>query len=133
MKNRIFKVLSLPIIFFLLIYICTFSFANAQPGNLILEKLESRLSAYKEVFRSGDYVIAAAIVSPNMIKKVGGKENLARLVQKFTDSTIITLKPPLVEFSKPGEIVSDGDMYMLPIIPTHITSLIVLNQALVIY
>jgi hypothetical protein len=77
-----------------------------------MEKLESRLSAYKEAFRSGDYVSAASLVSPNMIKKVGGKENFARLVQKFTDSTIITLKPSLVEFSKPGIIVSDDDMYI---------------------
>ncbi len=33
-------------------------------------------------------------------------------MRKFTDSTIITLKPSLVEFSKPGEIVSDGNMYI---------------------
>jgi len=107
-----FKKQSRTIIFFLLVYICTFNSANAQPGNLIMEKLESRLSAYKEAFRSGDYVSAASLVSPNMIKKVGGKENFARLVQKFTDSTIITLKPSLVEFSKPGIIVSDDDMYI---------------------
>lgn len=112
MKNKMFKKQSRTIIFFLLVYICTFSFANAQPGNLIMEKLESRLSAYKEAFRSGDYVRAASLVSPNMIKKVGGKENFARLVQKFTDSTIITLKPSLVEFSKPGIIVSDDTMYI---------------------
>ena len=112
MKNKMFKKQSRTIIFFLLVYICTFNSANAQPGNLIMEKLESRLSAYKEAFRSGDYVSAASLVSPNMIKKVGGKENFARLVQKFTDSTIITLKPSLVEFSKPGIIVSDDDMYI---------------------
>jgi hypothetical protein len=77
-----------------------------------LEKLESRLNAYKEAFRSGDYARAASLVSPNMINKVGGKENFARLVRKFTDSTIITLKPSLVEFSKPEEIVFDGNMYI---------------------
>ena len=64
--------------------------------------------------RSGPEIIpgAASLVSPNMINKVGGKENFARLVRKFTDSTIIILKPSLVEFSKPGEIVSDGNMYI---------------------
>jgi hypothetical protein len=78
----------------------------------MLEKLESRLNTYKEAFRSGDYARAASLVSPNMINKVGGKENFARLVRKFTDSTIITLKPSLVEFSKPEEIVFDGNMYI---------------------
>ncbi len=112
MKKKMFKKQSRTIIFFLLVYICTFSSANAQPGNSMMEKLELRLNAYKEAFRSGDYVSAASLVSPNMIKKVGGKENFARLVQKFTDSTIITLKPSLVEFSKPGIIVSDDNMYI---------------------
>jgi hypothetical protein len=78
----------------------------------MLEKLEARLSAYKDVFRSGDYTGAASMVSPNMINKIGGEENFARLVQKFTDSTIITLKPSLVEFSKPEEIVSYNNMYI---------------------
>jgi len=78
----------------------------------MLKKLEARLDAYKKAFRSGDYTGAASMVSPNMISKVGGKENFARLVRKFTDSTIITLKPSLVKFSKPGEIVSDGNMYV---------------------
>jgi len=112
MKNKMFKELPRIIILFLLVYICTFSSAEAQPGNSKLEKLESRLNAYKEAFRSGDYTRAASLVSPNMINKVGGKENFARLVRKFTDSTIIILKPSLVEFSKPGEIVSDGNMYI---------------------
>ena len=112
MKNEMFKELSQSIIFFLLAYICTFSSAEAQPGNSKLEKLESRLNTYKEAFRSGDYYRAASLVSPNMINKVGGKENFARLVRKFTDSTIITLKPSLVEFSKPEEIVSDDNMYI---------------------
>ena len=85
---------------------------GAQPGNSMLEKLESRLSVYKDVFRSGDYTRAASMVSPNMISKVGGEENFARLVQKFTDSTIITMKPSLIEFSKPEEIVSDDNMYV---------------------
>jgi len=78
----------------------------------MLKKLEARLDAYKKAFRSGNYTGAASLVSPNMINKVGGEKNFARLVQKFTDSTIITLKPSLVEFSKPGEIVSDGNMYI---------------------
>ena len=112
MKNKMFKKLSQSIIFFLLAYICTFSSAEAQPSNSKLQKLESRINAYKEAFRSGDYTRAASLVSPNMINKVGGKENFARLVRKFTDSTIIILKPSLVEFSKPGEIVSDGNMYI---------------------
>ncbi len=107
-----FEKLSRLIIFFLLAHICTFSFAETQPGNSMLEKLESRLDAYKEAFRSGDYASAASFVSPNMINKVGGKENFARLVQKFTDSTIITLKPSLIEFSKPGDIVSYDNMYI---------------------
>jgi hypothetical protein len=112
MKNKIFKKLSMIILFFALICICVCSSAEAQPGNSMLEKLESRLNAYKEAFRSGDYTRAAALVSPNMINKVGGKENFARLVREFTDSTIITLKPSLMEFSKPGEIVSYGNMYI---------------------
>jgi hypothetical protein len=107
-----FKKQSRLIIFILLVCACTFSSAEAQPGNPMLEKLESRLNAYKEAFRSGDYTRAASLVSPNMINKVGGKENFAKLVRKFTDSTIITLKPSLIEFSKPGEIVSDGNMYI---------------------
>ena len=110
--NKMLKELSRLIIFFLLVCICTFSSAEAQPGNPMLEKLESQLDAYKEAFRSGDYIKAASMVSPNMINKVGGKENFARLVRKFTDSTIIILKPSLVEFSKPGEIVTDGNMYI---------------------
>jgi hypothetical protein len=107
-----FKELSRLIIFILLVCACTFSSAEAQPDNPMLEKLESRLDAYKDAFKSGDYTGAASLVSPNMINKVGGKENFARLVRKFTDSTIIILKPSLVEFSKPGEIVSDGNMYI---------------------
>ena len=78
----------------------------------MLEKLEARLSAYKDAFRSNDYTGAASMVSPNMIKKIGGEENFARLVQKFTDSTIITLKPSLIEFSRPEEIVSYDNMYI---------------------
>ncbi len=107
-----FKELSRQITIIILIYICIFSFAEAQPGNSMLEKLESRLNTYKDAFRSGDYARAAFMVSPNMINKVGGEENFARLVQKFTDSTIITLKPSLIEFSKPEEIVSDDNMYI---------------------
>ena len=106
------KELSRLIIFILLVCTCTFSSAGAQHGNSMLEKLEARLDVYREAFRSGDYTGAASLVSPNMINKVGGKENFARLVRKFTDSTIITLKPSLVELSKPGEIVSDGNMYI---------------------
>jgi hypothetical protein len=78
----------------------------------MLEKLEARLSAYKDVFRSGDYTGAASMVSPNMINKIGGEENFARLVQKFTDSTIMTLDPSLIEFSSPEEIVSYDNMYI---------------------
>ena len=112
MKNKMLKKLSRLITFFLLIWACTFSSAGAQHGNSMLEKLEARLDVYREAFRSGDYTGAASLVSPNMINKVGGKENFARLVRKFTDSTIMTLKPSLVEFSKPGEIVSDDNMYI---------------------
>ena len=106
------KELSRLIIFILLVCACTFSYVRAQPGSSKLENLEARLDAYKDAFRSGDYTGAASLVSPNMINKVGGKENFARLVRKFTDSTIMTLKPSLVEFSKPGEIVSDDNMYI---------------------
>ena len=106
------KELSRLIIFILLVCTCTFSAAGAQSVSSRLENLEARLDAYKDAFRSGDYTGAASLVSPNMINKVGGKENFARLVRKFTDSTIMTLKPSLVEFSKPGEIVSDDNMYI---------------------
>ncbi|MHC4269021.1 MAG: hypothetical protein ACYSTS_11205 [Planctomycetota bacterium] len=106
------KELLRPIIFFLLVYICTFSFAEEQPDKPMLKKLELRLDTYKDAFRSGDYTRAASLVSPNMINKVGGKENFAKLVQKFTDSTIITLKPSLMEISNPGEIVSYDNMYI---------------------
>ncbi len=112
MKTRMFKELSRLIIFFLLVCICTFSSAEAQPDNAMLEKLESRLDAYKDAYRSGDYTRAASLVSPNMINKVGGKENFARLVRKFTGSTIIILKPSLIEFGKPDEIVSYDNMYI---------------------
>ena len=107
-----FKGLLRLFIFSLLVFICAFGSAWAQHVSSRLEKLEARLDAYKDAFRSGDYASAASMVSPNMIKKVGGNENFARLVQKFTDSTIITLKPSLVEFSKPGIIVSDDNMYI---------------------
>jgi hypothetical protein len=110
MKTRMFKELSMINLFFVLMCIC--GSADAQPGNSMLEKLESRLNAYRDVFRSGDYTRAAALVSPNMINKVGGKENFARLVRKFNDSTIITLKPSLIEFSKPEEIVHYENMYI---------------------
>jgi hypothetical protein len=78
----------------------------------MLEKLESRLNAYKDAFRAGDYTRAASMVSPNMINKIGGAGNYATLVRTFTDSTIIILKPSLMEFSKPGEIVSYDNMYI---------------------
>ncbi len=107
-----FKELSRQIAFIVLLYICVCSSAEAQPGNSMLEKLESRLSAYKDAFRSNDYTRAASLVSPNMINKIGGEENFARLVQKFTDSTIMTLDPSLIEFSKPEEIVSYDNMYI---------------------
>lgn len=112
MKTRMFKELSMINLFFVLMCICVCSSAEAQQGNSMLEKLESRLNAYKDAFRSGDYTRAAALVSPNMINKVGGKENFARLVREFTDSTIITLKPSLIEFSKPEEIVHYESMYI---------------------
>ncbi|MFV1977662.1 MAG: hypothetical protein ACC651_18120 [Candidatus Scalindua sp.] len=112
MKTRMFKELSMINLFFVLMCICVCSSAEAQPGNSMLEKLESRLNEYKDAFRSGDYTRAAALVSPNMINKVGGKENFARLVREFTDSTIITLKPSLIEFSKPEEIVLYENMYI---------------------
>jgi len=112
MMNKMLKELSRLIIFILLVYTSTFSSAEAQPGSSRLENLEERLDAYKDAFRSGDYTRAASMVSPNMIRKVGGEEHFARLVKKFTDSTIMTLDPTLVEFSKPGEIVSDGNMYI---------------------
>ncbi|MBC8550479.1 MAG: hypothetical protein H8D23_12610 [Candidatus Brocadiales bacterium] len=107
-----FKGLSRLFIFFLLAYTCTLSSAGAQPGNSKLDNLKTRLDAYKEAFKSGDYTRAASLVLPNIISKVGGEENFARLVQKFTDSTIITLKPSLIEFSKPGIIVSYDNMYI---------------------
>ncbi len=107
-----FKKLSQLIIFILLVCTYTFSAAEAQTGSSKLENLEARLNVYKDAFRSGDYTKAASFISPNMINKVGSKENFARLMQKFTDSTIITLKPSLVEFSKPGEVVSDDNMYI---------------------
>jgi hypothetical protein len=110
MKIRMFKELPRIIILFLLVCVC--STADAQPGNAMLEKLESTLNAYKDSFRAGDYTRTASMVSPKMINKVGGKENLAKLVRKFTDSTIITLKPSLMEFSKPGEIVPYENMYI---------------------
>ncbi len=107
-----FKELSRLFIFVLLVYTCTFSSSGAQPGNSMLEKLEARLSAYKDAFRSGDYARAASMVSPNMINRIGGEENFARLVQKFTDSTIMTLDPSLIEFSRPEGIVSYNNMYI---------------------
>jgi hypothetical protein len=110
MKTRMFKELSMINLFFVLMCIC--GSADAQPGNSMLEKLESRLNAYKDAFRAGDYTKAASMVSPNMINKVGGKENFARLVREFTDATIITLKPSLIEFSKPEEIVPYESMYI---------------------
>jgi hypothetical protein len=64
---------------------------------------------YKDAFQSGAYVKAASLVSPEMIQKIGGEENFARLVRKFTDSTVMILDPSLLHFSKPEEIVSyDG-------------------------
>ena len=111
-EENMFKELSRLFAFFLLVCTCTFSSAEAQPGNSMMEKLESRLNTYKEAFRSGDYTRAASMVSPNMINKVGGKENFARLVRKFTVSTVIILKPSLMEFSKPDEIVSYNNMYI---------------------
>jgi hypothetical protein len=71
MKTKMFKELSRPIIFIVLIYICVCSFAEAQPGNSILKKLEARLCAYKDAFKSKDYVQAASFVSPNKIKRFG--------------------------------------------------------------
>ena len=107
-----FKELSRQIGFIVLVYICVCSSAEAQHGNSMLEKLEARLSAYKDAFRDNDYVRAASFVSPNKINKIGGARNFAKIVQKFTESTIITLKPTLIEFSKPEEIVSYDDMYI---------------------
>ena len=66
--------------------------AEEREDNQMLEKLEASLSAYKEAFRSNEYVNAASFVSPEMINKVGGEENFAKLVQQFTESTIITLQ-----------------------------------------
>ena len=37
---------------------------KAQQDNSMLEKLEERLSAYKDAFRSNDYVKAASFASP---------------------------------------------------------------------
>lgn len=107
-----FKELSLIIIVFVLMCICVCSSVRAQHGNSMLEKLEARLSAYKDAFRSKDYVQAASFVSPNKINKIGGAENFAKIVQKFTESTIITLEPTLIEFSKPEEIVFYNNMYI---------------------
>ena len=107
-----FKDQSRLFIFSLLAFACGFSSAGAQHGSSRLENLEARLDAYKDAFRSGDYASAASMVSPNMISKVGGEKNFARLVQKFADSTIITLKPSLIEFGKPGIIVSYDNMHI---------------------
>jgi len=112
MKNKTFKDLSRIIIFFVLLLISVCNSGEAQYDNSILEKLEARLSAYKDTFRSKDYARAASFVSPNMINKIGGEENFARLVRKFTDSTIIILKPSLVEFSKAEKIVPYSNMYI---------------------
>lgn len=112
MKAGIFKELSRQIGFIVLVYICVFSTAGAQPGNSMLEKLEARISVYKDMFRSGDYTGAASMVSPNMINRIGGEENFAKLVQKFTASTIMTLDPSLIEFSRPEEIVSYNNRYI---------------------
>lgn len=49
-------------------YICASSFAEAQSGNPMLNKLESRLDVYKEAFRSGDYTRVASLVSPKYDK-----------------------------------------------------------------
>ncbi len=107
------KEISQAIIFILsFTYICAISFAELQTGSSMMNKLELRLNTYKDAFRSGDYTRAASCVSPNMINKIGGKKNFSRLVHKFTTSTIITLKPSLMEFSKPGEIVSYDNMYI---------------------
>ncbi len=125
MKNKMFKELSRQITFIVLIYICVCSSAEAQPGNAMLEKLEARLSAYKDAFRSKDYVQAASFVSPNKINKIGGAENFAKIVQKFTDSTIITLKPTLIEFSKPEGIVFYNNMYI-----SVVKKIIILDKSL---
>ena len=107
-----FKEISRQITFIVLLYICVCSSAEAQPGNSMLEKLEARLNAYKDAFRSGDYAGAASMISPNMINRIGGEDNFARMVQKFTDSTIMTLDPSLIKFSRPEEIVSYNNMYI---------------------
>ncbi len=112
MKNKTFKELSMIIIVFVLMCICVCSSVRAQYGDSVLGKLESRLGAYKDAFRSKDYVKAASFVSPNKINKIGGARNFAKIVQKFTESTIISLKPTLIEFSKPEEIVFYNNMYI---------------------
>jgi hypothetical protein len=112
MKNRMFKESLRAVVFLLLVCICSISFADAQPGNSMMKNLELRINTYKETFRSGDYTKAASFFSPNMINKIGGKENFAKLVQKFTGSTIITLKPSLIEFSKPEKIVRYNNKYI---------------------
>jgi len=95
-----------------LMFFCVCCSVKAQQDNSMLEKLEKRLSAYKDAFRSADYVKAASFASPEMINKIGGEENFAKLVRQFTESTIITLIPSLLDFSKPGEIVSYNKMYV---------------------
>ncbi len=112
MKNRIFKELSRPIISLLLVCICAIGLAEEQPVKSMLKELESRLDTYKNAFRSGDYTTAASCVAPNMINKIGGKENFEKLVTKFANNTIITLRPSLIEFSKPEEIIRYNNMYI---------------------
>ncbi len=73
-----FKTLSRLFFFFLLAYTCIFCSAEAQRGSSGLENLEARLDAYKDAFRSGDYTGTASMVSPNMIRKVGGQEIFCR-------------------------------------------------------
>lgn len=101
-----------------LVSVCAYCSADERKDNQRLEKLETRLSAYKEALRSNDYVKAASFVSPEMIHEIGGKENFAKLVQQFTDSTIIMLKPSLLDFSKPEKIVSYNNMYVSVITQT---------------
>ena len=112
MKTKMFKELSMIILFFVLMCIYSSVSGETKPNNAMLEKLESRLGAYKDAFRSKDYVKAASFVSPNKINKIGGAGNFAKIVQKFTESTIITLKPTLIEFSKPEGIVFYNNMYI---------------------
>ncbi|NOG84264.1 MAG: hypothetical protein HND49_10765 [Planctomycetes bacterium] len=108
MRSIVWKEM-VKVVFVVLVSVFMSCSVEAEPVKSMYAKLESRLSAYEDAFRSGDYVKAASFSSPEMVQAIGGEESFARLVQKFKDSTIMILDPSQMRFSKPEEIVSyDG-------------------------